>query len=157
MRKAEVTQHCMYGYRFLEERITETHPPHPLRIVVDGILQTMNRRSKRCIRAVAVRRCHATLAGRNDAAVPSIKLHGPPCDKWHDCDILLTVHVRFSPSKTARRKCIESGRNPTKRAATPAQLASAANRRAVTATGCPGDACRWPMAPARRRWRSRRD
>jgi len=42
MRKADVTQHCMYSYRSLEERIPETHPLRKLRILVDGILQTMN-------------------------------------------------------------------------------------------------------------------
>lgn len=42
MRKADVTQHCMYSYRSLEERIPDTHPLRKLRILVDGILQSMN-------------------------------------------------------------------------------------------------------------------
>ena len=42
MRKADVTKHCMYSYRSLEERIPDTHPLRKLRILVDGILQTMS-------------------------------------------------------------------------------------------------------------------
>jgi transposase len=42
MRKTDVTQHAMFSYRSLEERIPETHPLRKLRILVDGILQSMS-------------------------------------------------------------------------------------------------------------------
>jgi len=42
MRKSDVTQHAMFSYRSLEERIPETHPLRKLRILVDGILQSMS-------------------------------------------------------------------------------------------------------------------
>jgi transposase len=42
MRKADVTQHAMFSYRTLEERIPYAHPLRKLRIVVDGILRSMN-------------------------------------------------------------------------------------------------------------------
>jgi transposase len=38
MRKADVTQHCMYSYRTLEERVPADHPLRKLRVLVDGIL-----------------------------------------------------------------------------------------------------------------------
>lgn len=38
MRKADVTQHCMYSYRTLEERVPAEHPLRKLRVLVDGIL-----------------------------------------------------------------------------------------------------------------------
>jgi transposase len=38
MRKADVTQHCMYSYRTLEERVPTDHPLRKLRVLVDGIL-----------------------------------------------------------------------------------------------------------------------
>lgn len=38
MRKAYVTQHCMYSYRTLEERVPADHPLRKLRVLVDGIL-----------------------------------------------------------------------------------------------------------------------
>jgi transposase len=42
MRKTDVTQHAMYSYRSLEERIPKDHPLRKLRVLVDGILQSMN-------------------------------------------------------------------------------------------------------------------
>jgi transposase len=42
MRKTDVTQHAMFSYRSLEERIPEAHPLRKLRILVDGILQSMS-------------------------------------------------------------------------------------------------------------------
>ncbi|GGE70790.1 hypothetical protein CR103_17550 [Massilia psychrophila] len=42
MRKTDVTRHAMFSYRSLEERIPETHPLRRLRILVDGILQSMS-------------------------------------------------------------------------------------------------------------------
>ena len=42
MRKTDVTQHAMFSYRSLEERIPEAHPLRRLRILVDGILQSMS-------------------------------------------------------------------------------------------------------------------
>ncbi|MFB9240271.1 hypothetical protein IV454_23830 [Massilia antarctica] len=39
MRKIGVTQHAMFTYRSLEERILAEHPLHKLRVLVDGILQ----------------------------------------------------------------------------------------------------------------------
>lgn len=41
MRKADVTQHCMYSYRTLEERIPDAHPLRKLRVLVDSILAGM--------------------------------------------------------------------------------------------------------------------
>jgi transposase len=38
MRKADVTQHCMYSDRTLEERVRADHPLRKLRVLVDGIL-----------------------------------------------------------------------------------------------------------------------
>lgn len=42
MRKTDVTQHSMFSYRSLEERIPATHPLRKLRILVDAILLNMN-------------------------------------------------------------------------------------------------------------------
>jgi transposase len=42
MRKTDVTQHALYSYRTLEERIPEAHPLRKLRVLVDGILQSMS-------------------------------------------------------------------------------------------------------------------
>ncbi|MET3132784.1 transposase [Oxalobacteraceae bacterium GrIS 1.11] len=42
MRQSDVTQHAMFSYRSLEERIPETHPLRKLRLLVDAILQTMS-------------------------------------------------------------------------------------------------------------------
>jgi len=42
MRKTDVTQHAMFSYRSLEERIAAAHPLRKLRILVDGILKNMN-------------------------------------------------------------------------------------------------------------------
>ena len=42
MRKTDVTQHAMFSYRSLEDRIPATHPLRKLRILVDGILKVMN-------------------------------------------------------------------------------------------------------------------
>lgn len=42
MRKTDITQHTMFSYRSLEERIPVTHPLRKLRILVDGILKSMN-------------------------------------------------------------------------------------------------------------------
>lgn len=42
MRKSDVTQHAMFSYRSLEERIPADHPLRKLRVLVDGILQSMS-------------------------------------------------------------------------------------------------------------------
>lgn len=42
MRKTDVTQHAMFSYRSLEDRIPATHPLRKLRVLVDGILLAMN-------------------------------------------------------------------------------------------------------------------
>ncbi len=42
MRKSDVTQHAMFSYRSLEERIPAGHPLRKLRVLVDGILQSMS-------------------------------------------------------------------------------------------------------------------
>lgn len=42
MRKSDVTQHAMFSYRSLEERIPAAHPLRKLRVLVDGILQSMS-------------------------------------------------------------------------------------------------------------------
>ena len=42
MRTADTTQHAMFSYRNLEERIPAGHPLRKLRVLVDGILGSMN-------------------------------------------------------------------------------------------------------------------
>ncbi len=42
MRKTDVTQHSLYSYRSLEERIPDAHPLRKLRVLVDAILVNMN-------------------------------------------------------------------------------------------------------------------
>jgi hypothetical protein len=42
MRKTDVTQHALYSYRTLEERIPEAHPLRKLRVLVDNILRSMH-------------------------------------------------------------------------------------------------------------------
>ena len=42
MRKTDVTQHAMFSYRSLEERIPATHPLRKLRVLFDEILKSMN-------------------------------------------------------------------------------------------------------------------
>ena len=42
MRKTDVTQHSLYSYRTLEERIPDAHPLRKLRVLVDAILVNMN-------------------------------------------------------------------------------------------------------------------
>lgn len=42
MRKTDVTQHAMFSYRSLEERIPDAHPLRKLRVLVDDILQSMS-------------------------------------------------------------------------------------------------------------------
>ena len=42
MRKTDVTQHSLYSYRTLEERIPDAHPLRKLRLLVDTILVNMN-------------------------------------------------------------------------------------------------------------------
>lgn len=42
MRTADSTQHTMFSYRNLEERIPANHPLRKLRVLVDGILGSMN-------------------------------------------------------------------------------------------------------------------
>ncbi|WP_371323871.1 IS5 family transposase [Dechloromonas sp. ZY10] len=42
MRTADTTQHAMFSYRSLEERIPAGHPLRKLRVLVDGILASMN-------------------------------------------------------------------------------------------------------------------
>ena len=42
MRKTDVTQHSLYSYRSLEERIPDAHPLRKLRVLVDAILFNMN-------------------------------------------------------------------------------------------------------------------
>lgn len=42
MRKTDVTQHSLYSYRTLEERISDAHPLRKLRVLVDAILVNMN-------------------------------------------------------------------------------------------------------------------
>ncbi|WP_426079196.1 IS5 family transposase [Janthinobacterium sp. PSPC3-1] len=42
MRKTDVTQHSLYSYRTLEERIPDAHPLRKLRVLADAILSTMN-------------------------------------------------------------------------------------------------------------------
>ena len=41
MRKTDFTQHAMFSYRSLGERIPAGHPLRKLRILVDGILQSI--------------------------------------------------------------------------------------------------------------------
>ena len=41
MRKTDVTQHSLYSYRTLEERIPAAHPLRTLRAFVDSILANM--------------------------------------------------------------------------------------------------------------------
>lgn len=42
MRTADTTQHTMFSYRSLEERIPAEHLLRKLRVLVDGILGSMN-------------------------------------------------------------------------------------------------------------------
>jgi transposase len=42
MRNTDVTQHSLYSYRTLEERIPDAHPLRKLRVLVDGLLVNMN-------------------------------------------------------------------------------------------------------------------
>lgn len=42
MRKTDVTQHTLHSYRTQEERIPQAHPLRKLRVLVDGILRSMN-------------------------------------------------------------------------------------------------------------------
>ncbi len=42
MRKTDVTQHSLYSYRTLEERIPDAHPLRKLRVLIDAILVNMN-------------------------------------------------------------------------------------------------------------------
>ena len=42
MRTADTTQHTIFSYRSLEERIPAGHPLRKLRVLVDGILVSMN-------------------------------------------------------------------------------------------------------------------
>lgn len=42
MRTADTTQHTMFSYRSLEQRIPAGHPLRKLRVLVDGILGSMN-------------------------------------------------------------------------------------------------------------------
>lgn len=42
MRTVDTTQHAMFSYRSLEERIPAGHPLRKLRVLVDGILGSMN-------------------------------------------------------------------------------------------------------------------
>ena len=42
MRQSDHTQHAMFSYRSLEERIPAVHPLRKWRVLVDGILQSMN-------------------------------------------------------------------------------------------------------------------
>ena len=42
MRKTEVTQHSLYSYRTLEERIPDAYPLRKLRVLVDALLVNMN-------------------------------------------------------------------------------------------------------------------
>ena len=42
MRRPDTTQHAMFSYRTLEERIPANHPLRKLRVVVDGILVSMH-------------------------------------------------------------------------------------------------------------------
>ena len=42
MRKTDVTQHAMFSYRSLEERIPAMHPLRKLRVLFDEILKSMN-------------------------------------------------------------------------------------------------------------------
>ena len=42
MRKTDVTQHSLYSYRTLEERIPNAHSLRKLRVLVDAILANMN-------------------------------------------------------------------------------------------------------------------
>lgn len=39
MRKSDVTQHAMFSYRLLEDRIPAVHPLRKLSVLVNGILQ----------------------------------------------------------------------------------------------------------------------
>lgn len=41
MRQTDVTQHAMFSYRSLEERIPDGHPLRKLRVLVDAILRNM--------------------------------------------------------------------------------------------------------------------
>jgi hypothetical protein len=36
MRKSDVTQHAMFSYRTLEERVPDQHPLRKLRVLVDA-------------------------------------------------------------------------------------------------------------------------
>ncbi|MFT5644944.1 MAG: transposase [Janthinobacterium sp.] len=42
MRKSDISQHALYSYRTLEERIPEAHALRKLRVLVDGILPSMS-------------------------------------------------------------------------------------------------------------------
>ena len=42
MRGADVTQTALFSYRILEERIAKDHPLRKLRVVVDGVIATMD-------------------------------------------------------------------------------------------------------------------
>lgn len=42
MRRPDTTQHAMFSYRSLEERIPANHPLRKLRVLVDGILASMH-------------------------------------------------------------------------------------------------------------------
>ena len=42
MRSADVTQSEMFSYRTLEQRIPVSHPLRKLRVLVDGILATLD-------------------------------------------------------------------------------------------------------------------
>ena len=53
MRKTDVTQHAMFSYRSLEDRIPATHPLRKLRILVDGILKVMNGSCQRSCRVTS--------------------------------------------------------------------------------------------------------
>ena len=58
MRKSGVTQHALYSYRTLEERIADVHPLRKLRVLVDAILANMNHDSRHCIRGASVPPSH---------------------------------------------------------------------------------------------------
>ena len=42
MRTADLTQHTLYNYRNLDDRIPAEHPLRKFRILVEGILQSMS-------------------------------------------------------------------------------------------------------------------
>ena len=66
MRKTDVTQHSLYSYRTLEERIPDAHPLRKLRVRVDATLANMNddfqalysRRGRPSIAPGAEGQCH---------------------------------------------------------------------------------------------------